>query len=224
MHLTTGIIAVAFAGSAFAGVNGFVETFDNDSQNWINFNSTSGLNWVGSGGPDGSAYASADFNLTETGGPFPATVIRANLQDNASGGNLFGNWIAAGITEVSFDIRHNLTGRDLEFTSRFATTGFAPNTPGASVDNDNSVAADTWPTITWDVSEIASDIVSLGGGTYAQIFSSVEFIQIGFVTPVDLVGQDVDVAFDVDNFRLVPAPGAAGLAFVAGAAAIRRRR
>lgn len=222
--ITATALTLTLTAAATAATNGFVESFDADSANWINFNSTQNASFVASGSIDGSSYASTTYNLTEVAGPFPSTFIRANATNNASGGELFGNWIDAGITQVSFDVRHNLQGRDLEFTSRYATNGFAPNTPGASVDNNNSVAANTWTTITFDVSEVNNDILSLGGGSYNQIFSSVQWIQIGFIAPVDLAGQDIEVTLDVDNFRLVPAPGAASLAMVGLLGAARRRR
>lgn len=225
MRVFSGVVAVCVCvGSAQAALNGFTETFDSDNAGWINFNSTQGADWVSAGGPDGSAYASVNLNLTETGGPFPATFIRANASDGASGGALFGDWAAGGVTGVSFDVRHNLTGRTLEFTSRFATNGFAPNTPGASFDNDNAVASGVWTTVTFDVSEGSPDLLSLGGGTYDQIFSNVLWVQLGLVAPFDLAGQDIDVTLDVDNFRLVPSPGAAGLLAIAGLSVVRRRR
>lgn len=224
-YVSAPALALALAASTTSAATfGYTESFDTDSAGWINSNSTQAAAFVAAGGPDGSSYASTSFNLTESGGPFPNTFLRANATDNASGGNLFGDWITEGITTVSFDVRHNLTGRDLEFTSRFATNGFAPNTPGASVDNNNAVSANTWTTVTFDVSEVGGDILSLGGGTYNQIFSDVLWIQLGVIAPVDLAGQDIDVQFDVDNFRLVPAPGAASLALIGLTGAARRRR
>lgn len=223
MRLTGSILAVSFlAASSQASINGFVEDFGADAANWRNFNGSAVLEWVATGGPDGSAYASSLFNLGGTSpGGFPPTVIRAQSSFGSSNGEYVGNWIAAGVTGVSFDIRHNLS-EAVTLTGRFATPA---NTPGASTVSQTVIAPNQWTTITFDLTEGSPDIISLGGGTYNAIFSNIGNIQIGFNVPASLAGQNIDARFDIDNFAIVPAPGTgAGLAMAFGAFGLASRR
>lgn len=223
MRLTGSILAASFlAASTHASINGFVEDFNADAADWRNFNGSAVLDWVSTGGPDGSAYASSLFNLSGTNpGGFPPTVIRAQANFNSSNGAYVGDWIAAGVTGVSFDIRHNLS-EPVTLTGRFATPA---NSPGASTVSQTVIAPNQWTTITFDLTEGSPDIISLGGGTYAGIFSNIGNMQFGFNVPASLAGQDIDARFDIDNFAIVPTPGAGfAMAFGAFGFASRRRR
>jgi hypothetical protein len=217
----TASCAVIVASQASAAITDFSENFATGAQNWRNSNGASVLNWNASGGPDGAAYVTSIFNLSATTvGGFPPTVIRAQQSYGSSGGAYVGNWIAAGVTGVSFSFRHNLS-EAITVTGRFATP---INTPGASTVSSIAVAPNTWTTVSFDLREGSSDIISLGGGTYAAIFSNIGNMQFGFTVPAALAGQNIDGSFDLTNFAIVPAPGALALLAIAGWTGLSRRR
>ncbi len=222
-HTRTAVVgaAVSFGLASVAGANllDFIETFDTDAANWRNFDGTAELDWFPSGGPDGSAYASSVYNLTNFTGGFPPVVIRAQANFNSSGGAYTGDWIAGGVTGVTFDIRHDAP-EAVAITGRFANSA----NRGASTETPSLLQPGVWTTISIDLSEGSPDIISLGGLSYQAIFTDIANIQLGFEPPANLAGQNIDVRIDVDNFALVPAPGTAALGLIAGLAALRRRR
>lgn len=213
-------LLAAMSGAASGSITSFVETFDSDAANWRNSDGSAVLDWFPAGGPDGSAYASGTFNLINATGGFPPTVIRGQLGFGSSGGSFAGDWIAAGVTGFSFEFRHDLP-ESIVVTGRFATPA---NFPGASTESSIQVAPNTWTTVFYDLTPGSPDIISLGGGTYPAIFSNIGNIQIGFNVPASLSGQDLLGRFDIDNIRIIPAPGAAGMALLAGLSILRRRR
>jgi hypothetical protein len=207
---------------ASAGIIDFRESFASGAANWRNSNGASILNWSAAGGPGGASFVTSLFNLSATTvGGFPPTVIRAAQSYGSSDGAYVGNWIATGVTGVTFQFRHNLS-ETISVTGRFATP---VNTPGASVVSAVVVAPNTWTMISFDLREGSSDIVSLGGGTYAGIFSNIGNMQFGFSVPGALAGQNIDASFDLTEFAIVPAPGSFaffGLAAVCGTRGRRR--
>jgi hypothetical protein len=208
------------AAHASAAITDFSENFAAGAQNWRNSNGASVLAWSATGGPDDGAYVRSVFNLSSTTvGGFPPTVIRAQSSYGSSNGAYVGNWIAAGVTGVNFMFRHDLS-EAISVTGRFATP---VNTPGASTVSTIVVNPNTWTLISFDLREGSPDIISLGGGTYAQIFSNIGNMQIGFSVPAALAGQNVNGSFDLTNFNIVPAPGALALLALGGLAARRRR-
>ncbi|MFI4855697.1 MAG: hypothetical protein ACIAQF_12050 [Phycisphaerales bacterium JB065] len=215
--------ALAVSTSALAGglVAPYTETFDADSANWTNFNSSGNLDWFSNGGPADSAYASGTYNLENASGMFPPVVLRAQQDANASGGAFVGNWIESGVIGFSFDIRHDLD-QPVTIFGRFATP---QNNPGASANSSITVEPNTWTTVTFDLTPDSADIISFGSGDYESVFSNIGNIQLGFYVPDGLAGQDIPVRVDIDNAGLViPTPGSAALLGVAGLALVRRRR
>jgi len=213
--------ALACSASAGAAITDFYETFASGAQNWRNSNGASVLGWTASGGPDGGAYVTSVFNLSGTSaGGFPPTVIRAQSNFGSSDGAYVGNWIAAGVTGVSFQFRHDLA-EAITITGRFATPS---NNPGASVVSSMVVAPNTWTLVGFDLREGSPDFVSLGGGTYAGIFSNIGNMQFGFTVPAPLAGQNIDARFDLTNFSVVPSPAAVALGLLAAPGFRGRRR
>ncbi|MEO1131017.1 MAG: hypothetical protein AAFX05_15095, partial [Planctomycetota bacterium] len=103
-----GIVGLAAAGTANAGIAlPFLEDFESGPAEWRDADNTL-LNWFPTGGADGGAYASSDFNFLATAGaPFPPTVFRAQDEFNSSNNAFVGNWIAEGVAVVEFEFRHN---------------------------------------------------------------------------------------------------------------------
>lgn len=212
--------AVCIVSSASATVIGFTEGFDSGSANWRNSNGAADLAWFASGGPGGSAYASSTFNLSvTTAGGFPPTVIRAQQGYGSSGGAYAGNWLAEGVTSVSFWFRHDLS-EAIGVTGRFASSA---NFPGAAVVSFVPVMPNIWTLVTFDVGPNSSSFVSFEGSNYAAVFSNIGNMQFGFSVPAALVGQNIDGHFDIDGVTITPAPGALALLTLAGAARRRRR-
>jgi hypothetical protein len=217
-HLSI-LLGSLLASSAAADIVGFQEHFDSDAAEWRNSNGAAVLDWFAAGGPDGSGYASSLFNLSGTSvGGFPPTVIRGQSNFGSSAGAYVGDWIAAGVTGISFDIRHNLA-EALTITGRFATP---VNNPGASVVSSTVIASNQWTTVTFDLTLGSADFISFGGSDYNTIFSNIGNIQIGFNVPTSLAGQNIDARFDIDNVHIVPAP-ASMLLLSLGLVARRRR-
>ena len=219
LSIATSIAFVA-TGSAHAGITDFNESFSTGTANWRGASSATLLNWNAAGGPSGEAYVSSLLNLSSTsGGGFPATVFRASASLGSSGNAFAGNWIAAGATELSFAFRHDLA-EALTITLRVATP---QNFPGAAAFASVTVAPNMWSVVTFDVSATSTQWVSFEGSNYATVLSNVGAMQLGFVVPNALAGQNIDGHFDMTDFSIVPAPGAIALLGLVGIAARRRR-
>jgi hypothetical protein len=217
------LAATAFAAitaSASAGIVGFVEDFPTGDANWRGATDAVPLEWSALGGPDGAAYVTSVFDLSGTSaGGFPATVIRASASQDASGGEYVGNWLAAGVTGVSFWFRHDLA-EPIQSSLRVAP---ASNFPGGSAFSFTSIAAGEWTEVFFDLSAASPQWVSFSGTSYEAVMSSIANIQIGFLVPEDLAGTATVGRFDMTDFMIVPAP-AAGIAILAWGLGLRTRR
>lgn len=207
--------------SAGATTIPFIENFDADVANWVNFNSIAPLTFNASGGPDGSSYASGEFNFKDLAfGNQGPVILRASTSPlgAASGGNFFGDWIADGVTKFSAQVRHNASV-PLTFYSRFASPF---NFPGATAIQFAPVLPNTWTEI--EV-EIANDsFVTFEGQTFADVFDGVGNIQFSVSVPQAFAGVDQDFAFDVDQVSIVPEPSAFAMLSMAVLTGLRRRR
>lgn len=202
---------VAAVSTASAGIVGFVEDFPTGDANWRGSTDATPLEWTAAGGPLDAAYVTSVFNLSGTSaGGFPATVIRASASQDASDGAYVGNWLAAGVDGVSFRFRHDLS-EAIQLSLRVAP---ATNFPGGSAFSFTPIAAGEWTDVFFDLSASSPQWVSFSGTSYEAVMSSIANIQIGFLVPEALAGQDVTGRFDMTGFSIVPAP-AAGIVLVA---------
>lgn len=217
--------ALLLAGVASAATVPFTEEFVADNAGWEDGESEAAT-FVASGGPDGSSYASVSFNYFGFESPFGGgpVVVRAASSDGASGGALFGDWIADDVDEVSMWVRHD-TGVDLQFFIRVAT---AFNFPGAVIGGDHVVPSGVWTEIVFPVDP--DDPACVGETiTCAEALADVGNFQIGTDAPEVLTLTDMAFAIDVDGVHLaaVPEPGAVGMMLlgvgVLAAARIGRR-
>ncbi|TVQ61982.1 MAG: hypothetical protein EA378_05825 [Phycisphaerales bacterium] len=215
------VVAGGLTGAASGVVVPFVETFEGGVANWRNANNSADLDFVAGGGADGGAYASGVFNYANTSsGGFPPIVLRGQASSGASGGAFVGDWLAAGVTEFLFEIRHDAPVA-LEITGRIATPG---NFPGASFETDFLVEPGVWTTVGITIDENDPRWVSFSNQPFEATFGNVGNIQIGANVPEALVGQDITVRFDLDLVRIVPSPAGLAAFSVLGLGMCRRRR
>jgi len=195
-------------------VAAYTESFDADNASWLdNANLAAGYASDLTGG-----HLFNRFNFANQAAGGTPVLFRANSSPLASGGKFFGDWVAGGVTEFSFDIRHNYDG-DLTFYTRIAQTPF----PGATILSTTNVAKDTWTTVTFSIDPSNPLFLSFEGSDFNTVFSAISRVQIGVSTPAALGNSNTTVTFELDNVRVVPAPASAmllGLLPLAG----RRRR
>jgi hypothetical protein len=224
MSITTRHASAAFAfaaaSMASAGLIGANETFDAGSANWTNAAGTAFLDWFPGGGPDGSAYASGVFDFTNSNAGDTPVVLRAEAPAGASAGAFFGNYITEGVTELRFSVRHDGPA-PLTFFTRFATAG---NFPGATAIVFSPVFSNTWTELSIAIDPANPAFVTFEGSDFNTIFSNIGRLQFGVSVDSGLTGFDQPVRFDIDNVRLVPAPGGIGFAGMLLIAGARRRR
>ncbi len=221
------LASLTISTAALAGpTNPFTETFDNGANNWLGGDFLPPAEFA-TGGVDDSGYIasqtgfefneSGDFNTLFRGnkGLFPGT--------DASGGAFIGDWIAAGVTNLTFSIKHDIPEPITVFVRFAADTGGAAF-PGAVAINFIPVFAGEWTEVSIDISPNNPSFVTFEDSSFENVFSNIGFIQIGVAVPDALIGDPRLFNVGLDNVSIVPAP--AGLAALAPAGLIgwRRRR
>jgi MYXO-CTERM domain-containing protein len=209
--------------SAFGAINPFTETFASSGANWSSAAAFTALNYPGTGGPDGSGYGSTPFTFTSGSNGNPIAIFRGNDTYNSSGSAFVGNWFSAGVTTMTFSVRHNAPF-SLQFFSRYLAvnqfTGAAYSFPNALV------PANTWTTLSVPINNFADAGWTPEGppSILTSTFSNLGKIQIGVWGDANTASQNGPWTFDIDNVSVTPAPGAAALLGIAGLGAARRRR
>jgi MYXO-CTERM domain-containing protein len=204
------------AGSAAGATVPFLEDFDAGAADWRDIDDAA-LAWEPAGGRDGSAYVTTDYLVPDPVPTFGASLFRARADINSSGGNFFGDWIADGVREFSYFIRHDAP-TPLQVFVRFAAPD---NFPGAVGTDFVPVLPNVWTEVVIDISPTSPDII-LEGSPYEDVFSNIGRLQIGIVKPVELIGQTITV--DLDKVAITPAPGTLGMLALAALWRRRRRR
>lgn len=214
-----GTLAVSTLTTAALAVGPFTEDFNASSSNWFDAPGVSPVSWSASGGPDAGAHAATSFNFASSPLDTTPAFFRAHDEFGSSGNAFVGNYIADGITQMTYAVRHSAPA-PLNFFARFAGPG---NFPGAAAVEFIPVLPNTWTTITVNFIDPNPAIVYEGpASTFNSVFSSVGHVQIGAMVPASLAMQDVTVSFDLDKVTLIPAP-ACGL-LIGGLALVSRRR
>ena len=204
----------------------FTEDFAADVAGWEDAFGAP-LTFQPTGGPDGSSYASSEFNYFGFSGSFgggPVT-FRANDSDNASGDAFVGNWLTAGVQQVSVFVYQD-TGFDLTYFLRVAT---AFNFPGAVFDNPAIVPSGQWTELVFDIDPNSPLCTGEGPGSgCATALSNVGNLQFGTSAPLALTELDQVFLLGLDQVTItaVPEPGTTvllgmGIACLAG---LRRHR
>ncbi|MEM1186354.1 MAG: hypothetical protein AAGI53_15295 [Planctomycetota bacterium] len=218
------ILAMAMAtGVAAANVDDFTETFETNA-GWIDGGFTP-LTEVASGSSDGTSYVTTNRSFLNTDpGSFDVLFrgepsVLPGIIPDASGGAFQGDYISSGITQLSFDVRHNGVAPVNFFVRIAPPTRF----PGAIAVEFVPVFGGSWTTVTIDISSSSFNFVSFEGFTYDDIFDDVGLIQIG-IDSTNLAGIPGDFTFDLDNVSITPTPGVTGVLAIGGLVAARRRR
>lgn len=216
---TTATIAALVAASALAHAgptppaSPYTETFDLGSANWMN-GASADLDWNA-----GVVSTTVDVN---SAGPFGLTLFRAQDGFDSSNDAFVGNYLAGGITTVSFDILQD-SGQDMTFGLRVATSA---NSPAFALLTPTVVSSGEWTTLTFELDYNSPFYFAEGPpgvGFFSGIMSGVGNLQISANRPDGLVDPLV-TTFSVDNFAITPAPSAAALLGLGGLVASRRRR
>lgn len=216
MQIKTALLTLGASGALASAqlVTPFTETFDSDAQGWLS----------GSFAPlthDASGFVTSTVDISAAG-PFGLTLFRGHDDFDASGDAFVGNYLASGITTVSFDIRHYYT-ESLDFALRVATPF---NSPGFAIELSDSIAAGEWTTVTFELdpnNPLYTPEGPPGFGFFAGVMSDVGNLQISLTPPMGLP-TDTFVTFDLDNVSITPAPGSITSFSILLLAAGRRRR
>ena len=184
----TALALACLAGStASATTIPFTEDFTVGAANWRDASGLNVVSWNPAGGPDGGAYASTSFLVTQPPPPNGAIVFRGHDNFDSSGDAFTGNWISSGISEFSFSIRHDGPA-PLDVFARFATSA---NFPGAIGLWFVPVLPNTWTDIVIPVGVNSPNII-LEGFPYEDVFSAIGNVQIG-ILPSDLFAKFRDI-------------------------------
>jgi hypothetical protein len=195
----------------------FTEQFSSSGANWSSSPVFTPLNYPSSGGPDGSAFGSQNFSFANQAAFNQPILFRGQSNFNSSGNAFVGDWISAGVTTVSFDVRHNAAA-PIDYFVRFAPA-FGAGVVGLF---SAPVQPGVWTTLSFSVNSSNPQII-FEGTTFAT-FSSIARTQVGILVPQSLAGNQSSFSFDIDNFSVVPAPSAFALLVSGACLATRRRR
>ncbi len=197
----------------------FTEDFVADSANWRDAVGVNVLDWLAQGGPDGGAFAQGAFNFVASQPEDTPVILRAHDSFGSSGGAFTGNWIDAGVSLLSAQVRHNAP----EPLTYFVRLAGPNNFPGAAAVNFAPVLPDQWTEITFAIHKNSPQFVTFEGSNFATIFSDIANMQFGVIVPSALSGVNQDFAFDIDKVTIVPQPTTIALLGL-GTLALARRR
>ncbi|MEQ8770875.1 MAG: hypothetical protein RIB60_10260 [Phycisphaerales bacterium] len=218
------MLTLAAAGPVALGapIIGFVEDFNTDGANWKDVAELDAV-YSAAGGPDGSGFISGSIADVYALDPtFGGIALRAHDEFDSSGDAFVGDWLAAGITLVSVDVRHD-GGDDVGFFIRAARPS---NSPAAVFFSPVAVASGQWTTLTFAIDENSPFYVPAGPPSptfFQDVMGDVGNFQLGVAAGPNYSGN-ASVTFDLDNVRLLPTPASAGLLGLGGLVAARRRR
>ncbi len=207
------------ASPALAVVVPFTEPFETGPANWRDVGSVNPPAWFASGALDGSAYVSVTVDVDTTPAQFDPALFRAQDEFGSSGGAFEGDWLAAGVTTLSFDVRHD----GPTALTPFVRLASPANFPGAAAVGLPSVAPNVWTHIDMPLDPVLTTFV-LEGFPLSDVLSNVGHLQFGMQV-AGIRGQGVTLTMDLDNVTITPAPGPAALFGALGlGACVRRRR
>ena len=204
MLLLSGMLGAFVAVEAQATTVPFTESFDAGVAGWEN-SVNNALAFSATGGSDGGGFASGTFNYFGFANPFGGPIVlRASAADNASGGAFIGNWLTSGVGSVTAMVRHDAP-EALNFYLRIAT---ASNFPGGVFQTTQSVAANVWTQITFQIVPSSAYCTDEGppGSSCPGALANVGNLQFGTSAPTGLLDDNVAYTIDIDQVSLLPIP------------------
>jgi len=203
---------IACASFSYAATPGYVETFETGLNGWGS--NPSVITHVLTNGADGP---SDPFAMIEGVDAPTELLIRASASTNP---DVTGNYTAAGITQISFELNELGIDDGLAIRIGFGSLG------NFWVSNQIfDPSANTWEQYTIDLVEANFTEVFGGLGTFDAAMSNAQRIQ--FRLDFDAPGIMPDVGqgdFGLDNVTLIPTPASASIVALGGAVMARRRR
>jgi hypothetical protein len=195
------------------------EDFDLTTANWKNVASAD-LTHGPSGGVGDSGYVAT--SLAFTNAPTGSSVLfRGHDVFNSSGDAFVGNWLAAGIEQLSAYVRHNAP-QPVDYFARVATPA---NFPGVIFSALTAVQPNTWTRLDFQVSP-TSPLTTVEGApsSYNAALSNIGNVQVAVRVPEALATDQTAYAFDLDSISIaVPEPAGAVLMILAAAMCSLRR-
>jgi hypothetical protein len=213
--IASAAVVACGAGLASAIIVPYTETFDSAASNWSKSSTFSPLTYSATGGPDGSAFGSMTTAFASNNPGDIPILFRGQSNFGSSGNAFVGNWITSGVTAFSFSVRHN-GASPFTFFARFA-----PSAGPGVVALESSIPANEWHTFVVPISPSTPFIYE---GTNFNIFASIARVQVGVMLDENQAGNQANVAFDIDNVSIIPAPAGGAVLAGAGLLAMRRRR
>lgn len=216
------VLTLAFVvSSASAVVVPYTEDFSAGVSGWTDSDNADALGHVSSGGPGDAAYVTTTFDFTGSVADAQIVLFRGQDLNNASGDAFVGNWITAGVSQYSFQVRQD-TGEALSFFTRFATSA---NFPGAAGVGFVPVASGVWTTITIDINSTGPQLIYEGGpSNYNSVFGNLGNLQVGFLVPGSLAGDTETFNFGLTNVSVIPEPASLILMGLGSLAMFRRSK
>jgi len=213
--LVGGATLALSAPAAHAVSTPFTEAFDDGASGWQDaFRQP--LDWIESGGPDGSGFVRSTLDLSSVTVSMGSVVTHRGEQSaGASGGAFAGDWLEAGVTRFTAQVRHDASV-PLSFFGRFASPF---NFPAAVIFAEDPVEPNQWTELTFEI-DPDNPLFTPEGTDFATALGGVGNVQLAFSAPE---GFSETVRFDLDNVSVVPEPSSLAL-LAAGGLAMRRRR
>jgi hypothetical protein len=207
-----------FADAAIA-VPPYFQDFSSGKAGWRQTSSGADpLAAVASGGPDGGAYVSAASSVV-SGGP---VLFRANVDYPGIDTSFSGNWIAAGVRQISAYVRSSAT-EPLQFFTRVTETG--TNFPGLLYISPTLVQPNIWTKVDFNVTDGSPDLNNAEGASYSDVFSDVGNFQFGVSFGASPAAGSYTYDLDKVDISLTPEPASGALAACSAlAVALRIRR
>ena len=213
------LLSVALAGNVEAAMVPYLEDFTSGHANWFNAAGGAPVGWSAAGGPDGGAYVVEPFNFVSSADGDLPLLFRAQDEFGSSGGAFEGDWVADGVTSLSYMVWQD-TGASLIYYTRFSGPA---NSPGAVSVNVIPVPSEVWTAVTVPIPD--PNFIFEGPFTFEQVFGDIGHIQVGFLVPGELAGVDQAFNFGLDKVNLLPEPASLVLLVLGlGATCARRRR
>jgi hypothetical protein len=199
----------------------YTENFTSTHANWRTNSNSTFATYNAVGGPDGSSYTSSTYNFLGNLEGDSLIIHRANFTDNASGGNFFGNWIAADGQKLSAYVRHNAPEPIEYFLRTTSNAGF----PAYVISNPMLVAPNTWTMIEF-ITNAQNPLKLDEGGSFAGIYGNLQRVQFGIFTPASVAEVDFNYTFDLDQVTVdVPEPTSLAMALISlGSVCVLRRQ